>query len=235
MTGNIVAAFQPGNWSDTTLWYVLIEGVGQRPYNQLPTAEDDVRISSRIVVNTDAVCHDLSIREGGELVGPGTMDSASLTIGGDTELRASLRPAEVRLDGVRISSKHFIGVVGSGMAMLTDAEDAVVIIDDSGIYNQSATLMDVKPEGCGKAYARKVGNMVRYLTLTVRIQRGVTSPYTDAVMVADLYRMAQSPYQVLAYNGSCIIKGYIETIAYDPASVGTAYHVMKVTVAEGER
>ena len=128
------------------------------------------------------------------------------------------------------------GMVQKVKAIRLDCDaDAVVIIDDSGIYNQSATLMDVKPEGCGKAYARKVSNMVRYLTLTVRIQRGATSPYTDAVMVADLYRMAQSPYQVLAYNGSCMIKGYIETIAYDPASVGTAYHVMKVTVAEGER
>ena len=230
-----LTTYTDGNWSDTTIWYVTEEGVNPHAYNDVPHAEDDVRITKRIVVDTDAVCNDLSIREGGELVGPGTMDSASLTVGGDVELRASLRPAEVRLDGVRISSKHFIGVVGSGMAMLTDGEDAVVIIDDSGIYNQSATLMDVKPEGCGKAYARKVGNMVRYLTMTVRIQRGATSPYTDAVMVADLYRMAQSPYQVLAYNGSCMIKGYIETIAYDPASVGTAYHVMKVTVAEGER
>lgn len=229
-----LTTYSDGNWSDTTIWYVTEGGVNPHAYNDVPHAEDDVRITKRIVVDTDAVCNDLSIR-GGELVGPGTMSPASLTVGGDTELRASLIPAEVRLDGVRISSKHFIGVVGSGMAMLTDDADAVVIIDDSGIYNQSATLMDVKPEGCGKAYARKVGNMVRYLTLTVRIQRGATSPYTDAVMVADLYRMAQSPYQVLAYNGSCMIKGYIETIAYDPASVGTAYHVMKVTVAEGER
>ena len=230
-----LTTYSDGNWSDTTIWYVTVDGVNPHDYHDVPHAEDDVRITKRIVVDTDAVCNDLSIREGGELVGPGTMASASLTVGGDMELRASLRPAEVRLDGVRISSKHFIGVVGSGMAMLTDREDAVVIIDDSGIYTQSATLMDVKPEGCGKAYARKVGNMVRYLTMTVRIQRGVTSPYTDAVMVADLYRMAQSPYQVLAYNGSCMIKGYIETIAYDPASVGTAYHVMKITVAEGER
>ena len=230
-----LTTYSDGNWSNTTIWYVTEEGVNPHAYNDVPHAEDDVRITKRIVVDTDAVCNDLSIREGGELVGPGTMSPASLTVGGDAELRASLMPAEVRLDGVRISSKHFIGVVGSGMAMLTDAEDAVVIIDDSGIYNQSATLMDVKPEGCGKAYARKVSNMVRYFTLTIRIQRGATSPYTDAVMVADLYRMAQSPYQVLAYNGSCMIKGYIETIAYDPASVGTAYHVMKVTVAEGER
>lgn len=230
-----LTTYSDGNWSDTTIWYVTEEGVTPYAYNDVPQEDDDVRITKRIVVDTDAVCNDLSIREGGELVGPGTMASASLTVGGDAELMATLKPAEVRLDGVRISSKHFIGVVGSGMAMLTDDNDAVVIIDDSGIYNQSATLMDVKPEGCGKAYARKVSNMVRYLTLTVRIQRGVTSPYTDAVMVADLYRMAQSPYQVLAYNGSCMIKGYIETIAYDPASVGTAYHVMKVTVAEGER
>lgn len=230
-----LTTYSDGNWSDTTIWYVTEEGVTPYAYNDVPQEEDDIRITKRIVVDTDAVCNDLSIREGGELVGPGTMASASLTVGGDVELIATLRPAEVRLDGVRISSKSFIGVVGTGMAMLTDESDAVVIIDDSGIYNQSATLMDVKPEGCGKAYARKVSNMVRYLTLTVRIQRGVTSPYTDAVMVADLYRMAQSPYQVLAYNGSCMIKGYIETIAYDPASVGTAYHVMKVTVAEGER
>ena len=230
-----LTTYSDGNWSDTTIWYVTEEGVNPHAYNDVPQEDDDVRITKRIVVDTDAVCDDLSIREGGELVGPGTMSPASLTVGGDVELRASLMPAEVRLDGVRISSKHFIGVVGSGMAMLTDDADAVVIIDDSGIYNQSATLMDVKPEGCGKAYARKVSNMVRYLTLTIRIQRGATSPYTDAVMVADLYRMAQSPYQVLAYNGSCMIKGYIETIAYDPASVGTAYHVMKVTVAEGER
>ena len=111
-----LTTYSDGNWSDTTIWYVTEEGVTPHAYNDVPHAEDDVRITKRIVVDTNAVCNDLSIREGGELVGPGTMDSASLTVGGDVELRASLRPAEVRLDGVRISSKHFIGVVGSGMA-----------------------------------------------------------------------------------------------------------------------
>ena len=241
MTANIVTAFQAGNWSDTTLWYVLIEGVGQRPYNQLPTAEDDVRISSRIVIDTDAVCHDLRIKAGGELVSKGNTDEASLTVNGAIAMDASAGYAggELRLDGVRISARPCIGAEGTGTIMLTDEGDGTVIIDDTGIYNASATLQDIKPEGCGHPYARKASNSVRYLSLTVRIQRGISQdtdhPHSSEMMVASIYRLAEGPSQVLAYNGSCIIKGYIESVVYDKNSVGQSHHVLQVTIAEGQQ
>jgi len=237
MTGYTLTTLNAGDWSDISIWWVTMEGVNPHAYGQLPTAEDDVRITKRVVIDTDAVCHDLTLKAGGELVSKGTLEDASIMVSGAVSMDATsgYSSGEVRLDGVMISARPFVGADGTGTLMLTDTGNADIIIDDSGIYNASATLQDIKPEGCAKAYARKIGNSVRYLTVTVRIRRGMTSPYTSGIMVAAIYRLAEGPSQVLAYNGSCIIKGFIESVVYDQASVGTAYHVLRVTIAEGQQ
>ena len=104
-----------------------------------------------------------------------------------------------------------------------------IIIEDPGYFSQTTTLQDVKPEGCGDAYARKVSNNVRFLTFNVRI------PHTKLWALRSLYAMASGPFQVVAITDSCVIKGFIETVAPNPSSVGKEYITVKVTVAEGPR
>jgi len=45
--------------------------------------------------------------------------------------------------------------------------------------------------------------------------------------------MAQGPFQVLLVTHTCLIKGFIENVTPDPASVGKEYVTVKVTIAEG--
>ena len=104
-----------------------------------------------------------------------------------------------------------------------------VIFGDPGYYGTGAILRDVKPEGCTPAYAEKVSNTVRYLTIPVMVN--ASAPYH----IATLYDMAQGPYQVLAVTPTCAIKGFIENITPDPASVGKEYIALKITIAEGPR
>lgn len=102
-----------------------------------------------------------------------------------------------------------------------------IIIEDPGYFSQSTTLQDIKPEGCGEAYSRKIGNNVRFLTVGLRI------PHSKLWALRSLYAMASGPYQVVAITDSCVIKGFIETVTPDPSSVGKEYISVKVTIAEG--
>lgn len=144
---------------------------------------------------------------------------------------------KVNLDGVRfanvtprITSIRMAGL-NDGFPQtpnITNGEDGV-IIDDPGFLSCSAILRDIKPEGCTPAYAEKVSNTVRYLTIPVMINASSLN------YIATLYDMAQGPYQVLAVTPTCAIKGFIENITPDPASVGKEYISLKITIAEGPR
>lgn len=218
-------SIQNGLWSETSTW----EG------GVVPNSNDaDVWIKHTVTIDGEYTANHVYL-QGGSLVADrgGRSQLRSLTCG-IIQYQGSMTPTTVRLDGVKITCTPFIGVTVASehLATLSAYGGGRFIIDDTGMYNATATLQDIKPEGCAPAYTRKVANAVRYLTMTVRIQRGWEQEHWH---LRQLYNMAESPYQVLAFNGSCIIKGYIESIVYDKTSVGTAYHVLQVTIAEGQK
>lgn len=103
-----------------------------------------------------------------------------------------------------------------------------IIIEDPGQPLATYRLQDITPEGNAKAYARKIGNGVRSMTVGVRIRASKPEP------LGFLYNMAEQGFQVLACTGTSIIKGHIETIAPDASSVGKEYISLKVTIVEGQ-
>ena len=232
-----ITTAQDGKWGESSTW---TGGV-------VPTEADTAIISHTVEIYGLCKAQAVALFEGGGLItDPDTQPEPAAIIPRlytDAIIyRLDLAPAPFRLDGVIIrkldgSPLAFIGnqAVQDGTwgytEMLQDGANGV-IIDDTGIFNASATLQDIKPEGSGRAYARKIGNAVRYLTLTVRIAR---SEAASPVYVRYLYQWAEGPAQVIASNGSCVIKGYIESVVYDKNSVGTAYHVLQVTIAEGQQ
>ena len=228
-----ITSAQSGRWDLTTTW---TGGV-------VPTASDRVEIYHTITVQSTCYANYLIIYPGGGLItSPDLNIEASLHIGSMIGYRRTMTPAPFRLDGIPIlhsNGKPYtcLGNIGEystdGYPTTNRIEGGGgVIIDDTGIYNASATLQDIKPEGCSRAYARKVSNAVRYLTMTVRIQRGHQG---EQEHIREIYAWAEMPFQVIAMNGSCAIKGYVESVVYDKASVGTAYHVLQVTIAEGQQ
>lgn len=228
-----ITSAQAGRWDQTTTW---TGGV-------VPTSSDRVEIYHTVTVYGACYASCLIIYPGGGLItSPELNHEASLHIGQMIGYRRTLVPAPFRLDGVPILRSNgtpytHLGNIGEystdGYPTTNRIEGgSAVIIDDTGIYNASATLQDIKPEGSARAYARKVANAVRYLTMTVRIQRGHQD---EQQHLREIYAWAEMPFQVLAINGSCAIKGYVESVVYDKASVGTAYHVLQVTIAEGQQ
>lgn len=225
---------QAGKWQDASTW---VGGVA-------PTENDSVLINHTVEIYGTCKAQETVLFEGGGLITD--LDSQPDTIPqlftDAIVFRVDLAPAPFRLDGVEIrkldgSPLAFIGnqAVQEGTwgytEMLQNGTNGV-IIDDTGLFNASATLQDIKPEGCSRAYARKIGNAVRYLTMTVRISRAETA---SLHYVRYLYQWAEGPFQVIASNGSCLIKGYIESVVYDKTSIGTAYHVFQITIAEGQQ
>lgn len=212
---------QDGSWNDTATW----DG------GVLPTVNDVVRIYHRVTME-DTVAFKAKvvyimttgslIRTGG---GARRLQCESMRLYRTLDDRRTVDLTGVLLDGIRpsISCAESTGV--------PEVEELAnyVIFGDPGYYGTGAILRDVKPEGCAPAYAEKVSNTVRYLTIPVMVN--ASAPY----IVGTLYDMAQGPYQVLAVTPTCAIKGFIENITPDPASVGKEYISLKITIAEGPR
>ncbi len=211
--------------------------------NYVPTAEDEVLIYHEVTVGGAALtAANIYIQTTGSLYvpdgyvcDPGVYQD-TLTMSGSIYLSRTLNDTrKVRLDGLLFSGVTpciscggiLDGLPGASAYPLEQNDARDIIITDPGYIGTQARLQDITPEGCGQAYARKLGNSVRYLTVTVRIRASMPGH------LSNLYRMAEGPYQVLLVTDRTIIKGYIETIAPDQSAVGTEYISLKVTVAEG--
>ena len=223
---------QSGPWSEGATW---------QPLQEHPPGENDTVLINQghtITIDTDVKVKKITLARGGLLVADDTTPTIEVTDG--IELSRNLQPMPFRLDGATIKTPACLGARSDSIAsdgfpktyMITATDGAGIIIDDTGVYNASATLQDIKPEGCARAYARKVSNAVRYLTMTVRIQRGHAD---EQKHLRDIYLWAELPFQIIGMNGSCAIKGYVESVVYDRASIGTAYHVLQITIAEGQQ
>ena len=220
-----------GPWSEDATW---------GPIQGHPPGETDtalINLGHTITIDTDIKVKGITLANGGLLVADDTTPTIEVTDG--IVLTRNLRPMPFRLDGATIKAPACLGAKYTETAdgfpktyMITETDGAGIIIDDTGIYNASATLQDIKPEGCSRAYARKIANAVRYLTMTVRIQRGHAD---EQKHLRDIYLWAELPFQIIGMNGSCAIKGYVESVVYDKASIGTAYHVLQITIAEGQQ
>ena len=219
-----------GPWSEDATW---------GPIQGHPPGDTDTALINQghtITIDASSKVKQITLANGGLLVKDDTTPTIEVTDG--IALARSLRPMPFRLDGATIKAPACLGAYRSAADgfpityMITATDSSGIIIDDSGIFNASATLQDIKPEGCSRAYARKIANAVRYLTMTVRIQRGHAD---EQKHLRDIYLWAELPFQIIGMNGSCAIKGYVESVVYDKASIGTAYHVLQVTIAEGQQ
>ena len=212
-----------GYWDNAAIWS---EGT-------VPTAEDDVDIDNNVIIRTDAAAKSITITNGSLTVDQ-TLSGATpftLTTGNITLHRKLDDDRTVRLDGMNlIISKPSITSIGTATFPNTStgvvSTEGEVIIDDPGLYGFSAQMQDIKPEGCARAYARKVSNGVRYLNVIVHIRKDKSN------IIGQLYRMAENPFQVLATTNSAVIKGFIEAIT-PVDSVGKEYRSFRVSIAEG--
>ena len=229
---SIFVPVKSGAWSEDATW---------GPVQGHPPGETDsvlINQGHTITIDTDIKVKKITLARGGLLVADDTTPTIEVTDG--IELSRNLQPMPFRLDGATIKAPACLGArsgtIGSDAFpvtyMITATDGSGIIIDDTGVFNASATLQDIKPEGCARAYARKIGNAVRYLTMTVRIQRGHAD---EQKHLRDIYLWAEMPFQIIGINGSCAIKGYVESVVYDKASIGTAYHVLQITIAEGQQ
>ena len=224
----IITSVQDGDWDDTTTWDTAT----------VPTASDDVILKhdvfiTGIVINAKFI----DIYPGGGLhVHDSFGWAANITINAQKiTLRRMLHDnRKVNLDGCTfgpdikptLSCRAVTG--GDGFPIMPDINDiSSAIIDDPGHISCSARMRDILPEGCAPAYAEKISNAVRYITATIHIKAGYLR------CLGSLYRMAQGPFQVLLVTHTCLIKGFIENVTPDPASVGKEYVTVKVTIAEG--
>ena len=222
---NIYSA-QDGDWNTAATW----------SGGAVPTNADDVFISHTVTFAADITARYVTIQAGGSLYVADTFNFASTP-----SVHISLFYLErvlhdtrkVCLDGCILTP----GTIHTTISCRKDTDSfpatpdlnnmQAVIIDDPGFISCSSILRDIKPEGCTPAYAEKVSNAVRYLTATVHIK-------ADKLQyLASLYRMARGPFQVLMVTPSMVIKGFIESVVPDPASVGKEYISVKVTVTEG--
>lgn len=198
-----------------------------------PTSEDNCVIHHNVGISSNINVKSIRIAEG-SLSTDDYIQSQPYTL--TTELMTMGRylndSRKVRLDGMILNIKSpSITSGGQGGGFLsTDfgvrSVEGEVIIDDPGLYGFSAQMQDIKPEGCARAYARKVSNGVRYLNVVVHIRKDRTN------VIGQLYRMAENPFQVLAVTNSAVIKGYIEAIT-PIDSVGKEYRSFRVSIAEG--
>ncbi len=224
-----IYSVQDGDWNTTSTWDTAT----------IPTSSDEVRIQHSVTFAADIYAQKVLLWTTGSLnvdhsagvwdqITAHVVDWNMHMVAGDSDNR-TFNIDGVLLDGCvpRIACQHYSTplVPTGGEVAQNEAKD--VIIDDPGYIGTSATLQDIKPEGCARAYARKVSNNVRYLTVTISVRASM--PY----YLGRIYQMARSPYQVLLSTDRSVIKGYIETVAPDPGAVGTAYIRVKVTVAEG--
>lgn len=222
-----VTTAQNGDWNTAGTW----------TGGSVPTMSDDAVINHAVTISSDVEIGNIEIGATGSLTTPDSWGMSTtpvlLCAGIITMDRVLDDDRRVRLDGIEHSFiVPVISCVGTyandgfpTTGTISKSADHV-IIDDPGLYGFSAQMQDIKPEGCGMAYARKVSNGVRYLNVVIHIKSG------DDRIVGQLYRMAESPFQVLAVTNSAAIKGYIEAIT-PMDSVGKEYRAFKVSIAEG--
>lgn len=223
-----IATAQAGPWSDTATW----------TGGTIPSATDDAEIGHHVTIAADFYADTITIKAGGGL----SVDPAADM---ETNITAHFRHMvmervlddrrTIRLDGVRLDPETVVPSISSIGAYASDGfpttgtlteEVGTVIIDDSGFYASSAGLRDIRPEGCAPAYTEKTTNMVRYINIPVQIAQA------ELCKLGQLYRMAQGPHQVLAVTHSCILKGFIESVA-PQAMTGANYLRVQVSIAEG--
>ena len=199
-----------------------------------PTSEDVCTINHKVGINSDINVKSIGIGDGSLSTDDDDQNiSYTLTTEMITMGRHLNDNRKIRLDGLILNIKK-PSITSSGqqdgfLAVNTNGVYSIegkVIIDDPGLFGFSAQMQDIKPEGCARAYARKVSNGVRYLNVVVHIRKDL--PH----IVSQLYRMAENPFQVLAVTNSAVIKGYIEAIT-PLDSVGKEYRSFRVSIAEG--
>lgn len=221
-----ITSAQSGDWNTGATW----------DSGTVPTAEDGVIIAHAVTVGADFTADTISISSAGSLSVSDAWTQATAITGTFRLLtmdRALDDARRVNLDGIRLTgaipSISSTPIVSDGFPptvdIIEDNED--IIFDDPGFLSSSSQMQDIKPEGIAHAYARKVSNAVRYMTLTVKIRS------TKLNYLGTLYRMQQGPHQVLAVTHSCIIKGHIETVVPDASSIGREYLSVRLTIAEG--
>lgn len=218
-----ITSVQDGDWNDPSTW----NG------GTVPTAEDTVVIEHTVTISTNATAKVIKIRNGSLISAP-SWDMSSkitLTVRLITMDRKLIDSRKVRLDGVTLNIvAPSLSCIGSGDGQPETASitwtQGEVLIDDPGVIGHTVQLRDEKPEGCARAYAEKVSNGVRYITVLVQIKADLT------YIMGQLYRMAESPYQVLVSTRSTVLKGFIEAIT-PTDSVGKEYRAFRVSIAEG--
>ena len=235
----VINSIQAGKWNSTATWDT----------STIPTLSDTVHIKHDVTIDLP----DPDPDTGYYFIDASTVyiDDGSLTVDDtvtyNNEIFVSFYRIyltrllndgrRVRLDGLRFFDKRMIPTLSCikpgddgfpETPMLQESSAKNVIFSDPGYFGAGSKLQDITPEGCGRAHVRKVANNVRYMTVTIRIRNS-----KNVHLLGSLYRMAEGPFQVLLVTNTCLIKGYIETIAPDPASVGQEYISVRVTVAEG--
>ena len=222
-----ITSVQNGQWGSTSTWST----------GTVPTQQDYVIVKHRITIWDNVRADTISIQGGGSLVMHDSWNfqtSYSLKCTKIVMARALDDNRVVRLDGLdlTITTPSISCIDNSGGTDGFPITDTVlntaneVIIDDPGLYGFSSQMQDIKPEGCARAYARKVSNGVRYLNVIVHIRKDKGN------VIGQLYRMAENPFQVLAVTNSAVIKGFIEAIT-PVDSVGKEYRAFRVSIAEG--
>ena len=221
-----ITTAQDGDWNTAATW---TGGV-------VPTSSDTVQIKHAITIGANAEADVITIQEG-SLTSADSWDMSSKVTLTCTKIELERLLDDdriVRLDGITlnittpgISSTGTLANDGWPTYIGLFRSDGQVLIDDPGVLGYSAQMQDIKPEGCLPAYARKVSNAVRYMTLIVHIKAD------QGQLVGRLYRMADGPFQVLAVTYSSVIKGHIEAIT-PVESVGKEYRSFRISIAEGQ-
>lgn len=236
----VITSIRPGRWNSTATWDT----------STIPGTNDTVHIKHDITIDLpdpDPVTGYYFIYayavyiEDGSLTVDDTVTYADQILVTFYRIYLSRRLNDtrlVRLDGLRFYGGRIVPAIScikpgdDGYPDTPTIEENLssknILFSDPGWIGMSAKLQDITPEGCGRAYARKVSNNVRYMTVTVRIRNS-----SNFKALGSLYRMAEGPFQVLLVTNAAIIKGHIETIAPDAGSVGQEYISVRITVAEG--
>lgn len=221
-----VASVKDGNWNSPATWSTTA----------VPTAEDSVHIYHKVILNSSGTANVIDIEKNGSLYTDPNWSHVStrtLTVDYLLMFRQLNDDRVVRLDGVNLEIGHTsITAIGGSSDGFPSHGNAIIntegqiIIDDPGMPAFTAQMQDIKPEGCARAYSRKVSNGVRYMNIIVHIRKDL------GYVVGELYRMAENPFQVLAVTNSAVIKGFIEAIT-PVDNPGKEYRSFKVSIAEG--
>ena len=217
-----ITSVQDGDWNTASTWGGTV-----------PTASDTAVIDHRVTISTNATADVIEIRNGSLISAPTWNMSSKITLTAGRIImdRKLIDSRTVRLDGITLNlTTPSLSCIGSGDGQPATASivwtQGQVLIDDPGVIGHTAQLRDEKPEGCARAYAEKVSNGVRYITALVQIKADL------GYIMGQLYRMAESPYQVLISTHSTVLKGFIEAIT-PTDSTGKEFRAFRVSIAEG--